>query len=325
MRRRDVVTILCAAAASSPRVTRAQLPKIARIGYLGLVSASSHARRVEAFRAGLQDLGYIENRTISIEFRWAEGKYDRLPALAAELVRLNVDVIVTHAAAGGLAAKQATSTIPIVITAVGDMLGLGLISSLARPGGNVTGLTLFTPELAAKRLELLKEFVPSLTRAAVLLNPDNPATGLIFQALESTAKALKVGVQRFEARGPSDIERAFASMASQRIGAAVVHEDTVLNANARAIANLAAAQKLPACGFPEFAAAGGLMAYGINFPDMERRAASYVDKILKGAKPADLPVEQASKFELVINVKTAKTLGLTIPQTLLQRADQRIE
>jgi putative ABC transport system substrate-binding protein len=325
MRRRDVVTMLLGGAVSWPPAALAQSPKGARIGYLGLVSASSHAQRLEAFRTGLRALGYVEGRNISIEFRWAEGNYDRLPALAAELVRLNVDVIVTHGAAGALAAKQATSTIPIVVTAVADMLGLGLIGSLARPGGNVTGLTLFTPELVAKRLELLKEAAPTLSRAAVLLNPDNPASGLILQALESTAKALKVELQRFDARGRGDLERVFAAMTSQRVGGAVIHEDTVLNANARAIADLAVTRRLPSCGFPEYAAAGGLMAYGINFPDMERRAATFVDKILKGAKPGDLPVERATKFSLIINLRTAKAIAFMLPPAIVLRVDEILE
>jgi putative ABC transport system substrate-binding protein len=210
----------------APRAAEAQQrSKVPRIGYMGLVSAASHASRVEAFRTGLRDLGYIEGKTILIDFRWAEGFYDRLPALAAELVRLNVDVIVTHGSAGALAAKQATATIPIVITAVADILALGLVSSLARPGGNVTGLTFFNPDVAAKRLELLKESVPSVSRAAILLNPDNPSNLLILQGLKMTAKALKVQLQRFEAKAPSDFNRAFAAMAHQRIGAVMIHEN----------------------------------------------------------------------------------------------------
>jgi ABC-type uncharacterized transport system substrate-binding protein len=206
------------------------------------------------------------------------------------------------------------------------MLALGLASSLARPGGNVTGLSFFNPELAAKRLELLKELSPPLAKAAVLLNPDNPAgRRLILQELETTAKALTVELQPFEARGPGDFARVFAAMADQQIGAAVIHEDPMLNANAKAIANLAAARRLPTCGFPEFAAAGGLMAYGINFPDMDRRAAAFVDKILKGAKPGELPVERSTKFMLIVNLKTAKVLGLDVPWSLQQRADEVIE
>jgi putative ABC transport system substrate-binding protein len=330
MRRRDFITLFGGAAASPifrPLAAPAQQPgKLHRIGFLGLVSATSHAPRIEALRAGLRDLGYVEGRNIAIEFRWADGNYDRLPALAAELVRLDVDVILTHAAPGALAAKQATTTIPIVITAVADMLALGLVSSLARPGGNVTGLSFFNPELVAKRLELLKELLPPLAKAAVLLNPDNPAgRQLMLQALEPTARALNVGLQPFEARGPGDFERVFAAMANQQIGALVIHEDTMLNANVKAIAHLAAMQRLPACGFPEFAAAGGLMAYGINFPDMDRRAAAFVDKILKGAKPGDLPIERSTKFRTIVNLRAAKAIGIEVPTSLLLRADEVLE
>jgi putative tryptophan/tyrosine transport system substrate-binding protein len=325
MRRRDFIFALGGAVAW-PRLARAQQPRMPRIGFLGLTSASSHAKRVEALRAGLRDLGYVEGKNIVIEFRWAGGNYERLPALAAELVGLDVDVFLTHAAPGALAAKQATTTIPIVITAVADMLALGLASSLARPGGNVTGLSFFNPELVAKRLELLKELLPPMAKAAVLLNPDNPVgRSLILQELGPAAKALKVELQLFEARGPSDFERAFAAMANQHIDAAIIHEDPMLNANAKAIADLAAARRIPSCGFPEFAAAGGLMAYGINFPDMDRRAAAFVDKILKGAKPGDLPVERSTKFMLIVNLKTAKALGLDVPWSLQQRADEVIE
>jgi putative ABC transport system substrate-binding protein len=324
--RRQFICALGGTAVAWPVAVRAQQPpKVARIGYLGLTSASSHATLVEALRAGLRDLGYVEGKNILIEFRWAEGKYDQLPALAAELVRLNVDVIVTQGAAGVLAAKQATMTIPIVATAVGDVLALGFVQSLSRPGGNVTGLTFFNPELMAKRLELLKEAAPTVTKAAVLLNPDNPASGPILQEMEMTAKALKVGLQPFEARRPSDLERVFAAMANQQIDAAVIHEDGMLNTNAKAIADFTAMQRLPSCGFPEFATAGGLMAYGINFPDMERRGATFIDKILKGVKPGDLPVERSTKFTMIVNLKTAKATGFDMPTSLLLRADEVIE
>ena len=331
MRRRAFITLLGGAATAPllawPLAARAQQPgKISRIGFLGLVSASSHAPRIAAFRAGLRDLGYVEGTNIVIEFRWAEGNYDRLPALAAELVRRNVDVIVTHAAPGALAAKQATTTIPIVITAIADMFAFGLIDSLSRPGGNVTGLSFFNAELGAKRIELLKEAVPLLTKAAVLLNPTNPAgSRLILQEVEKTARALQVELQPLEVRAPGDFERAFAAMADQQIGAAVIHEDPMLNANSKAIADLAARHRLPACGFPEFVMAGGLMAYGINLPDMDRRAATFVDKILKGAKPGDLPVERATKFMTIVSLKTAKAIGIDLPTSLLLRADEVIE
>ena len=298
---------------------------MARIGFLGLVSASSHASRTAAFRAGLRDLGWIEGGNLRIEFRWAEGNYDRLPILAEELLRLNIDVLVTHGAAGALAAKKTTSTIPIVITAVGDMQTLGLVSNLSRPGGNITGLSLFAAELNAKRLELIKEAVPSLTRAAILLNPGNASTQSVLSDASATAKAANVELRAFEARQPADFVRAFAAMADQQVGAVVIHEDTMLNANATSLAVFAAARRLPSSGFPEFAQAGGLLAYGINFPDTDYRAAAFVDKILKGAKIADLPVERATKFKLTINLQTARALGLELPATMLARADEVIE
>jgi putative tryptophan/tyrosine transport system substrate-binding protein len=327
MRRREFVTLLGGAAVGWPLLVRAQQrAKVARIGYLGLISASWHAPRVTAFRAGLRELGYVEGKDIVIEFRWAEGQYDRLPALAAELARLNVDVIVTHAAPGAFAAKKATSTIPIVITAIGDLVAFGLVESLARPGGNLTGLSFFNAELIGKRLELLKELAPSLAKAAVLLNADNPVgRQAILRELEPTAKALKVELLPFETREPGDFEGAFAAMVSQQIGAVVLHEDPMLNANSKAIVDIVARHRLPTCGFPEFVAAGGLMAYGIHFPDMDRRAAAFVDKILKGAKPADLPVERATKFTTIVNLRTARAMGIDVPTSILLRADEVIE
>ena len=324
-RRRAFISLLGGAAVAWPLVARAQPAKGARIGFLGLVSSSSHASRLAAFRAGLRDLGWIEGRNLVVEFRWAEGNYDRLPALAEELLRLNIDVLVTHGAAGALAAKKATSTIPIVITAVGDMLALGLVSSLARPGGNVTGLSLFAAELTAKRLELIKEAVPSVTRVAILLNPGNASTQFVLSETEATAKGAGVELRAFEARQPSDFSRVFAAMADQQVGALVIHEDTLLNANANALAIFAAVRRLPSSGFPEFVRAGGLLAYGINFPDTDYRAAAFVDKILKGAKAADLPVERSTKFNLTINLQTARALGLDLPATVLARADEVIE
>jgi putative tryptophan/tyrosine transport system substrate-binding protein len=325
MRRREFITLLGGAAAAWPLSARAQPAKTARIGFLGLVSASSHASRIAALRAGLRDLGWIEGRNLFIEFRWAEGHYDRLPALAEELLRLNIDVLVTHGAAGALAAKKATSTIPIVITAVGDMLPLGLISSLSRPGGNVTGLSLFAAELTAKRLELVKEAVPSVTRVAILLNPGNASTQFVLSETEATAKASKVELRAFEARQPADFVQVFAAMADQQVGALVIHEDTMLNANANSIAVFAAVRRLPSSGFPEFVRAGGLLAYGINFPDTDYRAAAFVDKILKGAKAGDLPVKRSTKFNLMVNLQTARALGVEIPPMLIARADEVVE
>jgi putative ABC transport system substrate-binding protein len=324
MRRRDFIALVGGAALSAPLNARAQ-QKVARIGFLGLVSPASHASRTSALRAGLSDLGYIEGKNLVIEFRWAEGNYDRLPALADELVRLKVDVLLTHGSSGALAAKKATSTIPIVITAVGDMVELGLVSSLSRPGGNITGLSLFAAAHTAKRLELLKEAIPALTRTALLLNPDNFSYALVVREVGATAKALNLELRTFDVRHPDDLAQTFAAMADQCVGAIVIHEDTMLNANAAMIADLAIAKRMPSCGFPEFVKAGGLLAYGINFPDMDYRAATFVDKILKGAKPGDLPVERSTKFNVIVNLKTAKAIGVTLPTAILLRADEVIE
>jgi ABC-type uncharacterized transport system substrate-binding protein len=326
MRRREfIITLLGATAAAWPLAARAQPLKVARIGFLVLVSPSSQASRVAAFRTGLRDLGWIEGRNLLIEFRWAEGNYDRLPALAEELLRLNIDVLVTHGAAGALAAKKATSTIPIVITAVSDMLALGLVSSLSRPGGNITGLSAFAAELTAKRLELIKEAVPSVTRVAILVNPGNAATQFVLSETEAISKAASVELRAFETRQPTDFARVFAAMADQQVGGLVIHEDTMLNANANSLAVFAAVRRLPSSGFPEFVRAGGLLAYGVNFSDTDYRAAAFVDKILKGAKAADLPIERSTKFNLTINLQTARALGLEIPRSLIARADEVIE
>jgi ABC-type uncharacterized transport system substrate-binding protein len=323
MKRREFITLLGGAAAW-PLAARAQQSKVARIGFLGLDSVSSHAARLAALRAGLRDRGWLEGTNLLIEYRWAEGDYKRLRGLADELVQLEVDVLVTHASAGALAAKSATSTIPIVLTAVGDIVALGLVSSLSLPGGNITGLSIFTPELTAKRLELLKEAVPSLTKAALLLNPDNPLNRLVLQEIEPMTKALNIALQTFEAR-PSDFGQVFAAMIDQRAAALVLYEDTMMNANSNALAVLAAVNRLPSCGFPEFVRAGGLIGYGINLPEMDYRAAAFVDKILKGAKPGELPVERSTKFNVIINLQTARALGITMPPTLLIRADEVIE
>jgi putative tryptophan/tyrosine transport system substrate-binding protein len=254
-----------------------------------------------------------------------DGKYDRLPDLADQLVDLNVDVLVTFAAPGTQAAKSATVTIPIVMAVTADAIGTGLIASLAHPGGNVTGTTVLNPQLMAKRLELLTEIVPATTQAAVLLNSGNAANGPVRHAMEMTAQALKIGLHPFELSDSGALESVFGAMANRKIDALVVHDDQVLIAAAPVIATLAAKQNLPSCGFLEFAAAGGLSAYGVNFVELCRHAAYFVDRILKGTAPSDLPVEQPTKFELVINSKTAKALGLTLPATVLARADEVIE
>src|SRR5262245_58231471 len=326
IRRREFITLLGGAAAAAwPRGARAQRTRNARIGFLGLVSPSSHAARTAALRAGLRDLGWVEGRNIEIEFRWAEGNYERLPGLAEELVRLNVDVLVTHATSGALAAKKATATIPIFVTAVPDMLAANLVSSLSRPGGNITGLSFFNAELAAKRLELVNDAISPLTKAAILLNPNNASNTHILKEIEAAAKSLNIVLEIIEAGRPSDLEHAFAAMTDRQVGAVVFHEDPMLNANASALAVLAAVKRLPSCGFPEFARTGGLLAYGINFPEMEYRAAAFVDKILKGASPAELPIERATKFNVIVNLQTAKAIGITLPTSILLRADEVIE
>ena len=303
--------------------------KVQRVGYLSPGSSSDPARlrRFDAFRQGLRELGYVEGQNIAIESRWAEGKYERYPALVGDLVRSKVDVIVTVGGAATKAAQQATRTTPIVMSPVIDPVGSGLVASLARPGRNVTGITMIAPDLVGKQLELLKEAVPKLSRVALLWNPDNPGSAPQLVQAEIAARALAVRLQALEARNPQEIDNAFAAMTRERAGALLLLADAILGLNQRdQIAALAAKARLPAIyGVTEYAQAGGLMVYGANLLDLERRAATYVDRILKGANPADLPVEQPTKFELTINLRTAKAIGLTIPPSLLQRADQIID
>jgi len=314
------------AATAWPIAARAQQStKVARIGILGLASAAGAAPYVDAVRSGLRDLGYLEGKNLIIEYRFADGYYDRLPDLAVQLAHLNVDVLVTFAAPGTQAAKSATVTIPIVMAVTADAVGTGLIASLAHPGGNVTGTTVLNPQLMAKRLELLKSIVPAVTQAAMLLNSGNAANGPVRQAMEMTAQSLKMELHPFELRESGELESTFEAMANRKIDALVVHDDQVLIVAAQIIATLVAKQNLPSCGFLEFATAGGLSAYGVNFVALSRRDAYFADRILKGTAPSDLPVEQPTKFELVINSKTAKALGLTVPLQLLARADEVIE
>jgi putative ABC transport system substrate-binding protein len=292
------------------------------------MSGSPEPRRaiLDAFRQGLRDLGYIEGNNIVIEYRFSEGRDERLPDLAAELVQLKVDAIVTSGIPPPLAAKKATKTIPIVMGVVGDAIGTGLVDSLARPGGNVTGLTLVGPELSGKRLDILKETVPKLSRVAVLLNPANRGTTLYREEIEVTARSLGVELHILEASRPNELASALSDTKMGRTQALVTLNDTMFFSQQVQIANLAIKTGLPAM-FPEseYVNAGGLMSYGPNLPDLFRRAAVFVDKIIKGAKPADLPVEQPTKFELVINLKTAKQIGLTIPPSVLARADKVIK
>jgi putative ABC transport system substrate-binding protein len=305
-----------------------QAAKIARIGYLaGSLAGNPHLP--EAFRQGLRDLGYVEGRTVVIEYRDAEGKLERLPALAVELVALKVDVILAGGTPQALAAKQATRTLPIVFAAHADPVGSGLVTSLARPGGNVTGLSLLAPELVGKRLEQLKQAVPGVNRVAVLWEPGayvELTERDILKETEVAARALGVRLQFVEARGPADFDRAFSDMTRARAGALTVLPSTMFIIERRRLVDLAAKNRLPAVYTSrEYVDAGGLMSYGPNIADLFRRAATYVDKILKGAKPGDLPVEQPTKFELVINLKTAKALGLTIPPSVLSRADEVLQ
>lgn len=327
MKRREFIIVLGGATLGWPLAARAQqADKVYRIGYLSLGSPAAEATRFNAFRAGLAALGYVDGKNLVIETRWLEGgKYGQLAELAAQLVDLKVDVIVTYATPGVSAAKRATTTIPIVFATVGDAVAVGVVSSLSRPGGNVTGNTYFLPELAAKRLELLKEAMPGLVQAGVLFNPANPAAEPVLSTMRLTVQSLKAELSEFAVREVTDLEGAFAAMVAKSVSALVIVEDPMLIYNSEAIAKLALKYRLAACGFPEFAEAGGFLAYGIDFADMWRHAATFVDKILKGAKPADLPVEQATKFVTVVNLKTAKAIGIEVPRLLLLRADEVIE
>jgi putative ABC transport system substrate-binding protein len=330
MDRRTFISGITLGLLAAPLVAEAQqAAKVARLGYLASnLAASPHLH--EAFRQGLRDLGYFESRNVVFEYRDAEGKLERLRALAAELVALKVDVIV---AGGGtpaaLAAKQETRTLPIVFTAAADPVTDGLVPSLARPGSNVTGLSLLIPDLVGKRLEQFKQAVPGISQVAVLWQPgglgERTESDMLKEA-EAAARALGVRLQFVEARGPADFERAFSDMTRARADALTVLPSPTFLYERRRLVDLAAKNRLPTVfAFREYVDAGGLMSYGPDIADMYRRAATYVDKILKGAKPADLPVEQPTKFELVINLKTAKALGLTIPPSLLLRADEVIQ
>jgi ABC-type uncharacterized transport system substrate-binding protein len=329
-RRRFLLTSL-AGAVAAPHGADAQQPtKVARIGYLTTADAATAPHHLrEAFLKGLRDLGYVEGRNLVIEIRSAEGKFERLPALAAELVALKVDVILAPASVHVLAARQATKTIPIVFVNSGDPVASGLVATLAQPGGNVTGLSTLAVDLIGKCLEQLPQAVPGVSRVAVLRDagdaPERTEKDMLKRA-EVAGRALGVRLHFVEARSPADFDRAFSEMARARAGALTVLQSTTFFLERRRLVDLAAKNRLPAVYTSrEFVDAGGLMSYGPDFADLFRRAATYVDKILRGAKPGDLPVEQPAKFELVINLKTAKTLGLTIPPSLLARADQVIE
>lgn len=327
-RRGSVLALLALGVAAGPLAAEAQQAgKVYRIGYLSAPTRASVEQGLQAFLRTLRELGWVEGQNLVIEYRWAEGKVERLPDLAAELVRLKVDVIVAPAGSAALAAKNATSSIPIVMIFPSDPVEMGLVASLRRPGGNITGTT-FTqgPEIFGKQLQVLKETIPSASRVAILSNPADSSFALQMREVEAAARALRIRVQHVEARGPEEFDSAFAAMARERADALLVNGTSTFLAHRATLAQLAVKARLPTMySFRENVEAGGLMAYAVNMRDFVERAASYVDKILRGAKPADLPVEQPTRFALVINLKTAKALGLTIPQSVLARADEVIQ
>jgi putative ABC transport system substrate-binding protein len=326
MQRRSFLTLL-GGAVGWPLAARAQQrTSIPRIGYLFSFAEVEGRHLWEACRQGLRELGYVEGRNIAVEPRFAEGRHERLPGLADDLVRRKVDVIVAAATPASRAAHAATRTIPIVIVAVGEPVKAGLVASLARPGGNVTGLSLLTPELSGKRLELLREFVPKVARVGVLKNPDNPVSAIFLEETQDAARKLGIELGTSDARSLDQIEHAFQQAIVRGDDAIIVFDDPVLWSHRARFVELAAARKIPAMyGYRDFVDGGGLMSYGPDRPDQYRRTALFVDKIIKGAKPADLPVERPTKFELIFNRKAARALGLDVPTSLLLRADEIVE
>ena len=326
MKRREFITLLSGAAvAVSPLPLWAQQTgRTVRVGMLETVSAALKPDDLTAFRQGLRALGYVEGQNLTIEYRSADGRPERFPELTQELLALNVDVITTRGTPAAFAARNATSTIPIVMAAIGEPLLV--VASLARPVGNITGLSAFVTDLMAKRVELLRDMVPGLSRVGALLNMSNASQPPQWTEVDNTARTIGIQSQLFDVRKVADLAPAFENASNQQIGAFVVGIDALTQENQKLIIELAVKHRLPAI-YPsrEFVDVGGLITYGVNYPDLYRRAATFVDKILKGSKPSDLPVEQPTKFELVINVKTAKALGLTVPQSMLQRADEVIE
>ena len=322
--RRKIILGLGATALASPLSSLAQT-KVWRIGVLGPESAAATSERFEFIRAGLRDLGYLENKNIVFELRYADSKYEQLPGLAADLVRSNVDVLVASGTPAAKAAKRATTTIPIVMVSVGDPVGTGLVASLARPGGNATAIAILGPELMVKRIELVHEMYPRVKQIAMLVNAGNPSNANTYKIAASAVKALKIDLQKYEVTNLDDIKSAFATMAKRGAGAVVFPQDAMLVGNYASIALLAEKQRLPSSGPAEFPKDGGLIGLGALTSEVYRRAATYIDKILKGAKPGDIPVEQPTTFELVINMKTAKALGIKIPNSILVRANKVIE
>ena len=326
MRRREFILALGGAAAWPLAARAQQAGKVWRIGMLDTTSAALNAANLDAFRKGLRELGYVEGQNLIIDYRAAEGRNEGLSDLASELVRRKVDVIVTRGTTAALAAKNASPTIPVVMAASGDPVVTGIVAGLARPGGNVTGLSAIVSELEPKRVELLKDLLPRFTRVAALYNMGSPVGPPRWDTLKQATASLGIAPQLLDVRKPEDLEHAFDAAAAQRADALVVANDTVTTTSRRRVAELAAKLRLPAAyASREFVDAGGMMTYGVSYPDLYRRAAIFVDKIFKGARPADLPVEQPTKFELVINLKATKALGLDVPPTLLARADEVIE
>jgi putative ABC transport system substrate-binding protein len=327
MKRRDFIALLGGAAVTWPLEARAQQTRnVFRIGFLGNSTAALEANLVEPFREGLRDLGYVEGQNILIEYRWAEGKYERFPALTAELIALKVDVIVTAGTPASLAVKKAATSIPLVMVAVGDPVATGLVASLGRPGGNITGLTSISSEMEGKRLELLREVVPTLSHIAVLWNAASPIQVIDERETQAAAQVLGIKMLSLGVRTREDIEDALTTIVREQPGALLVLADRLFLHHRTHLMDFAAQHRLPgAHAYRELVEAGGLMSYGPSYADMQRRAATYVDKILKGAKPADLPVQAPTKFELVINHKAANALGIDVPPTLLARADEVIE
>jgi ABC-type uncharacterized transport system substrate-binding protein len=327
MKRRSFITLLGGAAAW-PLAARAQQPvgKVARVGFMGNSTAVLEANLVGPFRDGLRELGYQEGRNILIEYRWAEGNYERFPALVAELLALPVDVVVTAGTPATLAVKKATSTVPLVMIAVGDPVGIGIVSSLARPGANITGLSSIAPDLEGKRLELLREVIPKLSRVALFLNPLNEFHTVSVRQAFAAAQALGIKLQALEVRTSEEVDGAFAAIVREKPDALLILADRVFLHNRKRMMDFATEHRLPSVNaYREVVEAGGLMSYGPSYEDMHRRAADYVDKILKGAKPGDLPVEQPTKFTLILNLKSAKALDVEVPPMLVGRADEVIE
>ena len=325
MKRREFITFLGSVAAAWPLAASAQ-SKIPRIGFMGNSTAALEANLIDAFREGLREHGYEEGRNIVIEYRWADGKYDQFPALVAELIAAKVDAIVTAGTPAALAIKRATTTVPLVMVAVGDPVGTGLVPSLARPGGNLTGLSSIAPDLEGKRLQLLREVVPALSHVAMFINSLNPFHVSSMRQARAAAQAMGIKLQLHDIRKSEDLDDAFAAIRKERPDALLILADRVFLHNRERMMDFTKEQRLPNVNaYKELVEVGGLMSYGPSYEDMHKRAAIYIDKILKGAKPADLPIEQPSKFTFIINLKAAKALGVTVPSQLLGLADQLIE